>query len=66
MRLGIYLSGLTTPKLEHTKELLNLSDDEEKIFDMLAKRKNITEIANRLGMSTRTVDREISRIKSKM
>ena len=66
MHLGCYLSTLTLPKLEHTKSQLNLSEDEEKIFDMLAKRKSIYEISESLGMSTRTVDREIQRIKQKL
>ena len=32
MRLGKYLSSLTKPELEELKDLLNLTDDEEKIF----------------------------------
>ena len=66
MRLGYYLSSLTAPKLEHIKLLLNLSEDQEEIFVLLSKNKSIQEIANRLGMSTRTVDREIAKIKHKM
>ena len=30
MRLGKYLSSLTKPELEELKELLNLTEDEEK------------------------------------
>lgn len=66
MRLGCYLSTMTLPKLEHTKSQLNLSEDEEKIFDMLSKRRSINEISLALGMSTRTIDREIHRIKEKL
>lgn len=66
MKLGSYLSTLNKPKLEHTKEELNLSQDEEEVFDLLAKRKSITEIACRLNVSTRTVDRIIKRIRYKL
>lgn len=66
MTLGSYLSTLTKPKLEHTKETLNLSKDEEEVFDMLSKRNSITEIAYRLNVSTRTVDRIIKRIRYKL
>ena len=37
MRLGKYLSSLTKPELELLKEQLNLSDDEEPIFNHLSK-----------------------------
>lgn len=66
MRLGNYLSSLTAPKLEHIILQLNLSDDEEQIFYLLSKKKSIQEIADRLGMSTRSVDREIARIRAKL
>ena len=66
MRLGCYLSSMTLPKLEHTKTYLNLSDEEEKVFDLLAKRKSIGEISLRLNVSTRTVDRIVFRIKEKL
>lgn len=66
MRLGNYLSMLTTPKLEYIKPQLNLSDEEEVIFDMLSRRKSRIQIADRLNVSTRTVDRLISRVQKKM
>lgn len=66
MTLGNQLSMLTTPKLEQTKSYLNLSDEEEKVFDLLSKRKSIGEIALRLNVSTRTVDRVVFRIKKKL
>lgn len=66
MKLGCYLSTLNKPKLEHTKEQLNLSVDEEFVFDLLAKQVSITEIAYRLNVSTRTVDRIIKRIRYKL
>lgn len=66
MTLGNQLSMLTTPKLEQTKVYLNLSDEEERVFDLLSKRKSIGEIALRLNVSTRTVDRVVFRIKEKL
>lgn len=66
MRLGLYLSTLTRPELEHTKQDLNLTEEQNVIFDMLSKRKSIEEISMNVGMSTRTVDREIQRIKKKL
>lgn len=66
MTLRNRLSIMTQPKLEHTKAALNLSDEESKVFDMLSKRSSIDEIALKLNVSTRTVDRMISRIKTKL
>lgn len=66
MRLGFYLSTLQKPELERIKEILNLTDEQTEVFDMLSKRKSIEEISLKVGMSTRTVDREIKRIKNKI
>lgn len=66
MRLGNHLSSLTTPKLEYIKPLLNLSEDEIVVFDMLCKRKSRLQIADKLSLSTRTIDRLITRIKDKL
>lgn len=60
------LSMLTLPELEHTRNLLNLSDEELEIFNLLAKDKNIAEISMILSISTRTIDRKIEIIKKKM
>ena len=58
------LHKLTQSKLDDYKLRSNFTDDEEITFDMLSKGKSISEIATRLSMSTRTVDRRIADIKS--
>lgn len=60
------LSYLSKKQTEAYKESMNLSSDEEEVFDMLAKNCSITKIANTLKMSTRTVDRRIKSIKAKI
>ena len=65
MRLGKYLSSLTKPELEYLREQLNLSDNEIKIFELLAKDKCIVDVALSVGCSTNTVDRNIRSIKDK-
>jgi len=66
MRLGNYLSMLTTPELEHIKPLLNLSDEELKAFDMLSNHKSRIQISSALNISPRTTDRIIARIRHKL
>ena len=66
MRLGLYLSSLTKPELELLKEECNLTDDESKIFSLLARGKYIREIAQKTCMSEKTVERRIKRIKRKV
>ena len=65
MRLGKYLSSLTRPELDYLREQLNLSDNEIKIFELLAKDKCIVDVALSVGCSTNTVDRNIRSIKDK-
>lgn len=60
------LHKLTQSKLDDYKLRSNFTDDEEITFDMLSKGKTINEIATRLSVSTRTVDRRIADIKSKI
>lgn len=60
------LSKYTKPTLDEWREVLNLTEDEEKVFLMLAKKKSILEIANKLQMSESTVSRRIRNIKDKM
>lgn len=60
------LHKLTQSKLDDCKLRSNFTDDEEITFDMLSKGKSISEIATRLSVSTRTVDRRIADIKSKI
>mgnify|MGYP001517099562 len=60
------LHRLTQSKLDDYKLRSNFTEDEEITFDMLSKGKSINEIATRLSVSTRTVDRRIADIKSKI
>ncbi len=66
MRLGKYLSELTKPELEELKDLLNLTNNEMMIFEKLSNGKSIEEISDKLKMSSRTVQRQITKIKNKM
>lgn len=66
MRLVKYLSSLTKPELEELRELINLSDDEEPIFNELSKGRSKVAVANRCAVSTSTVDNRIKAIKSKI
>lgn len=60
------LSFLSKEQSEEYKSKMNLTEDEEKIFDMLLKNYSIVKIACIMQMSTRTVDRRIKNIKIKM
>lgn len=60
------LSSLTKSELERYSCELNLTDDENAIFEMLSKGKSRQEIANKIQLSSRTVDRRIKSIKIKM
>lgn len=66
MRLGKYLSSLTKPELEELKELLNLTEDEEMVFSMLAKGKTLVEVSVEDTVSVSTIKRIIDRIKRKV
>lgn len=66
MRLGKYLSSLTKPELEELKELLNLTNDEEIILNILVKGLTREEISLKTQMSVPTVDRKICNIKNKI
>ena len=66
MRLGKYLSSLTKPELELIVENANFTNDEQKIFELLTKGKSITEIAIKLCVCERTINRRIENIKSKI
>lgn len=59
-------SKFTKPKINELREQLNLTDEEEKVFDMLCKGRSIVEISCKVGISTRTVDNRIVSIKQKM
>lgn len=60
------LSFLSKEQSEEYKSKMNLTEDEEKIFDMLTKNYSVVKIAGVMQMSTRTVDRRIKNIKLKM
>ena len=62
MRLGKYLTSLTKPELEELKELLNLTEDEEMVFNGLVKGYNLNKISDCNNISDRTVSRIIERI----
>ena len=66
MRLGKYLSSLTKPELEELKELLNLSDDELKVFENLSKNRSKVTIADNCLVSVSTVDNRIKSINKKI
>ena len=66
MRLGKYLSSLTKPELEELKDLLNLTDDEEMVFNGLAKGRTKTRIADDCLVSVPTVSIKIREIQNKV
>lgn len=60
------LSFLSMEQSEEYKRKMNLTEDEEQIFDMLTKNYSVVKIAGIMKMSTRTVDRRIKSIREKM
>ena len=66
MRLGKFLSSLTKPELELIVKNANFTDDEQKVFELLAKDKSITQIATSLCVCERTINRRIKNIESKI
>ena len=66
MKLGKYLSSLTKPELEELKPKLNLTDDEEIVFDQLAKGRSRVQIANKCNISCSTVSNRTKAIKDKI
>ena len=66
MRLGKYLSSLTKPELEELRELLNLSDDEELIFNELSEGRSKIIVSENCLVSISTVDNRIKSINSKL
>ena len=66
MRLGKYLSSLTKPELELIVKIAKFTDDEQKIFELLAKDKSITQMATSLCVCERTINRRIKNIESKI
>lgn len=66
MRLGKYLSSLTKPELDKIKEMLNLTDDEEIIFQSLSKGRSKQRIADDCMVSIGTVSNRIKSIETKL
>lgn len=62
MRLGKYLSSLTKPEVEQLRELLNLTEDELKVFNGIAKGYSVSKISVDYCMSERTVERKIEKM----
>lgn len=60
------LSFLSKEQSEEYKNKMNLTEDEEQIFDMLTKNYSVVKIASIMQMSTRTVDRRIKSIREKI
>ena len=59
------LSELTKPELEKILKNANFTE-EERIFNLLSQGRSITEIAMRLSVCDRTVNRKINKIKKKI
>lgn len=66
MRLGKYLSSMTKPELEELKELLNLTEDENKVFEELSKGWTKTQVSMSCLVSLSTVDNRIRAINNKI
>ena len=66
MRLGKYLSSLTKPEVERLRDELNLTDEEELIYNLLKKNKSIIEISDKLLLSESTLKRRIKDIQRKV
>lgn len=60
------LSRYKTSDLQKMKEDANLTEDEEVIYYMLSKGKSIIQIADKMNLSTRTIDRRIRNMKEKL
>lgn len=59
-------SELTKPELEKILENANFTEEEERIFMLLSRNFTQKEIAHRLSMSTRTLERRVRNIKNKI
>lgn len=66
MRLADYLRTLNRPEVDEKVNICGFTKEEEKIIYFLFEGKSRVEIAQILQISTRTLDRRISRIKNKM
>lgn len=59
-------SKLTKPELEKILENANFTEEEVRIFKLLSRNFTQKEIAHRLSMSTRTLERRVRNIKNKI
>lgn len=59
-------SDFTKPELEKIIENANFTEEEVRIFKLLSQGRSITEIAMRLSVCDRTVNRKINKIKKKI
>lgn len=57
---------MTKPEVDYLRDNGNFTDDETEIFEMLTKGRTITEIAIKMCVSERTVDRRVKKIKHKI
>ena len=60
------ISELTKPELEKIIENANFTEEEERIFKLLSKGNTITQIAIRVSLCERTVNRKVIKIKQKI
>nr|DAS82758.1 MAG TPA: response regulator [Caudoviricetes sp.] len=60
------LSELTKPELDRIQENANFTEEEERIFKLLSRNFSQKEIAVRICMSQRTLERRMRNIKNKI
>ncbi len=65
-KLSKILSSLTKPELEELKEQLNLTEEQEMIFDMLSKGRSNIYICEKCMLSSSAVDSRIKSIRFKI
>lgn len=56
----------TEPECQHFREVCNFTPEELAVFDLRVKDNSLVQIADKLGMSSSTVDRRIKNIKRKI
>lgn len=66
MRLGKYLSSLSKPELDDLREQLNLSEEEQIVFNCVSKGYTTSEISYKNNISERTVERKREIINTKI
>lgn len=66
MNLGKYLSSMIKPELEELKSICNFSEEEEDVFDGLAKGQSVQAIAIKSSLARSTVSNRIKSIQTKI